>query len=127
MLDQRYHVVAMVEGDVEGVVSAALILMNSHVGGLQRASREILAEIIPHAVELVGQAIGADPYLRSQQRGVAVAGMQDNLAAGGRDSNPRGLVNKLLARMERKRAGRIRGASNTGGGWLRRLVGRGRP
>src|ERR1700682_1946014 len=122
MLDQRDHVVAIVEGDVEGVVSAALILMDSHVGGLQRASCEILAQVIPHAVELVGQAIGADPYLRSQQRGVAVAGMQDNLAAGGRDSNPRGLVNKLLARMELHRAGRVVGASNTDGARVRRVA-----
>src|SRR6266481_3810625 len=100
MLDQCDHVVAMVEGDVEGVVSAALVLMDSHVGGLQRASGEILAQGIAHTVELVGQAIGADRYLRGQERGVAVAGMQDDLAAGGRDSNPRGLIDKLLARME---------------------------
>src|SRR5260370_27826308 len=113
MHDQRDHVVAMVEGDVEGVVSVALVLMDSHVGGLQRASGEILAQVIAHTVELVGQALGADPYLPGQQRGVALAGMQYHRAAGGRDSTPRRLVDTLLAPTDRQRPGRIVRGSNT--------------
>jgi hypothetical protein len=41
--------------------------------------------------------------------------MQDDLAAGRRDSNPRTLVKELLARMKRHRTGRIAGDSNAVG------------